>query len=436
MPGRETEETGWVSFFEDGKLQFASSAGIRIHGGVSRRYAPYGYRVSFRSEHGTAGLPGELLSADLGRPMPPLARLLVTEGDDEDTDGTVWAFPGEVAYEIGRTLGAEAPRTRPVWFSLNGGPAVVYSLSEHIDGDFLRRHYGHDNFELHRGKRDPDDPRAGSEESDRSWQAELAWIAAAPAPFTRSVAASRYDLESLTTWLVTVLFNGTGDIYQEAMIRDRTGELANGRWSWVHWDHDMSFRTPPRNSRFGNKRDLLPYVLDNQREIRAPQQALLLRLVEEDPEYRAEIARRTTSALNHQLTPAYLASLVARYESAAEELGVTDLDWAAKLRDYFAWRPQAIQTQLQRMLGAGAPMAVELTAPEGTVKVDGFPIGPAYAGIYPAGLALEAQVAPEARARFLGWEIETTPPIAAPATSPTLHFTVWGPSRIVARFRP
>ena len=185
LPGRDTEETGWISFFERGELQFAAPVGIRIHGGVSRRHAPYGYRLSFRSEHGTAGLPGQLVSPDLGPPMPPLARLVVAEGDDEDTDGSVWAFPGEVAYEIGRALGAEAPRTRPVWFSLNGGPAAVYSISEHLDGDFLRRRFGHDGFELHRGKRDPDDPRADSEESDRFWAGELAWIAAAPAPFTR-----------------------------------------------------------------------------------------------------------------------------------------------------------------------------------------------------------------------------------------------------------
>ncbi len=435
LPGRDTEETGWVSFFERGELQFAAPVGIRIHGGVSRRYAPYGYRLSFRSEHGTAGLPGKLVSPALGPPMPPLARLVVAEGDDEDTDGSVWAFPGEVAYEIGRALGAEAPRTRPVWFSLNGAPPAVYSISEHIDGDFLRRHFGHDGFELHRGKRDPDDPREDSEGSDRFWAGELAWIAAAPAPFTRQVAAERYDLDKLTTWLVTVLFCGTGDIYQEAMIRDRTGELASGRWTWIHWDHDMSFRTPPKNSRFGNKRDLLPYVLDNQREIRSPQQALMLRLVEEDPEFRTELVRRTTAALNHQLTPEFLDSLVARYEQTAKTLGVTDLDWAAKLRDSFALRPDAIRIQLQKMLGAGESMPVEVTAPASTVRVDGFPIARRYTGTYPAGLVLEAEVEPSFRDRFLAWEIESTPPIAQPATSPTLRFTVWGPAKIVARFR-
>jgi hypothetical protein len=444
QPGRDTEETGWVSFFENGKLEFAAPAAIRIHGGVSRRYPPYGYRLTFRSEHGSAGLPGRLVAPDLESPMPPLARFVVSELDDEDTDGSVWAFPGEVAYEIGRKLGAETPRTRPIWLSLNGAPATVYSISEHLDGEFLRRRHGHDNFELHRGKRHADDPRPESQASDRFWTGEMDWIAAAPAPFTRELAGARYDLEKLTTWLVTVLFNGTGDLYQEAMIRDRTGEVAAGRWSWIHWDHDMSFRTPPRNSRFGNKRDLLSYVLDKERALTSPQQALLHRLVEEDPEYRAEIVRRTTQALNHQLTPEYLESLVARYEQTARTLGITDLDWAAKLRDYFAWRPQAVRLQLQKMLGAGEPMAVELTAPAGTVKVDGFGIGASegnggsearYAGIYPAGIVLEAEVVPSARARFLRWEIQTVHEIAEPSNSPTLRFTVWGPSKIVARFR-
>ncbi|MEO7793404.1 MAG: hypothetical protein ABIV06_01410, partial [Thermoanaerobaculia bacterium] len=165
------------------------------------------------------------------------------------------------------------------------------------------------------------------------------------------------------------------------------------------------------------------------------QQALMLRLVEEDPEFRTEIVRRTTAALNHQLTPEFLESLVARYEQTAKTLGVTDLDWVAKLRAFFAWRPDAIRTQLQRMLGAGEPMAVELTAPEGTVKVDGFSVGGRYTGTYPAGTVLEAEVEPAVRARFLRWEIESTPPIAAPAESPALRFTVWGPSKIVARFR-
>ena len=460
QPGRDTEETGWVSFFEAGELQFAGPAGIRIHGGVSRRYPPYGYRFSFRSEHGSAGLPGRLVSPDLASPLPPLARFVVSELDDEDIDGSVWAFPGEVAYEIGRRLGAETPRTRPIWLSLNGAAATVYSISEHIDGDFLRRHYGHDNFELHRGKRHPEDPRAESEASDRFWADQMAWIATAPAPFTRAAAAERYDIDRLTTWLVTVLFDGTGDLYQEAMIRDRTGVVARGRWTWIHWDHDMSFRTPPRNSRFGNKRDLLPYVLDKERALTSPQQALLHRLVEEDPDYRAEIVRRTTQALNHELTADYLESLVARYEQTAKALGITDLDWAAKLRDYFAWRPDAVRFQLQKMLGAGEPMAVELLAPQGTVKVDGFGIGGGggigasgaigasassggsaesearYVGTYPAGVVLVAEVEPAARGRFLRWEIETTPPIAAPAESPILHFTVWSPSKVVARFRP
>jgi hypothetical protein len=83
-------------------------------------------------------------------------------------------------------------------------------------------------------------------------------------------------------------------------------------------------------------------------------------------------------------------------------------------------------------------MAVEVIAPPGTVRVDGFGIGasgPRYAGTYPAGLVLEAEIEPAARDRFLGWEIETTPPIAEPATTPTLRLTVWGPTRIEARFR-
>ncbi|MEO8275628.1 MAG: CotH kinase family protein [Thermoanaerobaculia bacterium] len=429
-PGRETEETGWISFYEGGALRFATPAGIRIHGGASRKHPPYGYRLSFRSEHGSSGFPGELLSTALSA---PLSRLIVAESDDQDRDGSLWSFPGDVAYDIGRALGAQVPFTRPVWVSVNGEPARIATIEEHIDSDYMLRHYGHDNFELVRGKRFENDPRSDNIAANQTWKSELAWIAGAPAPFTLRAANQRYDIDKLTTWLVTVLFCATGDLYQDAMYRDRTGGEIDGRWSWIHWDHDMSFRTPPLNSRFANKHDLLPYVLDGRRAIVAPQQALLLRLVQEDPAYSAEIIRRTTLALNHQITPAFLRALVEHYEKVAMELGIQDLHWVGRLQEFFDSRPGAVYAQLTKILDAGKPVAVELQAPPGTVRVDGFPLGSRYAGLYPAGQAIDAEVEPAARGRFIGWSIPGGD--AASVSAPALHIVVARPMAIVANFR-
>jgi hypothetical protein len=339
--GRSTEQSGWIALYERGRLRFASAVGVRIHGGISRQAPPYSYRIYFRGDYGEPGLPPELLSSAL---VAPVARIYLDESLDFDRDLRRFHFPAEIAYEVGRRLGARAPRTRPVRFSLNGQESSIYVLGEHLGEDYLERHFGHRNFDFIRGKRQGEDP------TEALWRGEIDWIQAAPRPFTAELAARRYDLDQLTTWLATVLFCATGDLYQDAMVRDRSGEVAGGRWTWIHWDHDMSFRTPPGNSRFGRQREVLPFILWNGRgnEI-APSRELARRLLREDPGYRRRLTERVRRALREELTPDFLEQLVARHESLARELGADDLHFAERLRAFFAARPAEVEAQLAEL---------------------------------------------------------------------------------------
>ncbi len=336
--GRATEQPGWIAVWEQGQLRFASAVGVRIHGGIARDDPPYSFRIYFRGEYGEAGLPAELLSSDLAG---PIARIYLDESLDFDRDRRRFFFPAEIAYEIGRRLGAPAPRTRPIRFTLNGDASAIYVLGEHIGESFLERHFGHRNLDLVRGKREAGD------QAEALWRAELDWIRSVPRPLTAARAATRYDLDQLTRWLATVLFCATGELHQDAMIRDRSGVLAGGRWTWIHWDQDMSFRNPPGNSRFGREREVLPFLLWNHRpEESAPSRELARRLLLEDPAYRQRLVERIERALAEELTPAFLEDLVTRYETAARELGAEDLVFAERLRAYFAARPAEVRRQL------------------------------------------------------------------------------------------
>lgn len=350
--GRSTEQPGWIAVWERGQLRFASAVGVRIHGGVARDYPPYSFRIYFRGDYGEAGLPAGLLAPDLEGPIP---RIYLDESLDFDRDQRRFLFPSEIAYEIGRRLGAPAPRTRPIRFTLNGGASAIYVLGEHLGERFLERRFGHRNFDFVRGKHEPGDP------GDELWRAELAWLAATPAPLTAEVASRRYDLDQLTRWLATVLFCATGEPHQDAMIRDRSGLLAGGRWTWIPWDQDMSFRNPPGNSRFGREGEVLPFLLWNERpdEI-SPSRQLARRLLIEDRAFRAQLIDRVERAFAGELTPEFLEQLVARYETAARELGADDLVFAERLRSFFAARPAEVRRQLAMLAdldSEGAPPA-------------------------------------------------------------------------------
>jgi hypothetical protein len=419
--GRASEELGWVSVFEGGELRFASAVGVRLHGGAARKHPPFSYRLYFRGEHGVPGLPAPLLSPELDAPV---ARVYLDESLDFDRDGRRWYFPGEVAYEIGRRLGAWTPRTRPVRFSLNGAAPTLYVLGEHLGADYFARHFGHRDFELVRGKREAGDP------TEAIWRRELDWLAAAPRPLTAERAARRYDLDRLTTWLTTVLFCATGDLYQDAMIRDRTGRLAGGRWTWIHWDHDMSFRSPRGSTRFGRLKDLLPYLLWSGKPADvAPARELARRLILEDPAFRRRLAERIVRALNHELTPGFLDALVDRQARLARELGAEDVVFADRLRAYFAARPAQLLAQVEEVLGFGPAAEVEVVGPAAALRVDGHPIAAGYRGRYSVGLAVRVEVEPEQAARLRGWRVNGSEVAGRPAR---LELAVDGPLRIEA----
>lgn len=356
--GRGTEETGWVSIFEGGRLLVETAVGVRIHGGISREDPPFSYRLYFRRELGAGGVPAALVEAE---PGAPLSRLILAELDDKDRDGTPWYLPGETAFAIASRLGAETPRSRPMLLAVAGAAPRAVLASEQIGDDLLRRRYGHSRFDLVRGKRQAGDP------GEAQFRAELDWIASRPAPLTESVAGERYDLESLLSWLVAVVYCATGDLYQDAMVRDRTGELRGGRWFWIQWDHDMSFRTPPRNSRFGRFEDAFAYIVWSARETDvAPARALLVRLLREDVAFRDRVAARFETAFASELTPEFLAGVVAAQVEEARQLGFADLHFADRLRDFFDGRPDALRPQIREVLAAAGDAGIE--RPPGIVR--------------------------------------------------------------------
>jgi hypothetical protein len=356
--GRESEEIGWVSIWDEGRLLLSTAVGVRMHGGISRKDPPFSYRLYFRDAYGLAGVPATLLP---DAPGETISRLIVAELDDRAPDGRPWPFPGETAFAVGRRLGAEVPATRVAWFSINGDTTRPVSLIEHVGPDFLRRHYGHEAFDLVRGKREAGDP------AEALFEAELAWIAAQPAPLRAETATARYDLDSLVSWFVTVVACGTGDLYQDAMVRDRTGEVRAGRWFWIHWDHDMSFRTPPKNSRFGRFRDASYAILWSARETdRAPSRALLVRLLAEDETFRIRVRERFARAFASELTPEFLAPAIDRLEREVRDIGFTNLEVASHLRQFFADRPAEVLAQVDEVLAAVADPA--LARPPGLVR--------------------------------------------------------------------
>jgi hypothetical protein len=346
--GRDWEEPGWVSVFENGSLRFASAAGVRLHGGSDRpgHRSRRGYRLYFRPIYGAAGLPGEILDAGLDEPV---ARLVLRYDQTRDHAGRPWSFVQPLAFDLARRMGGVAPHTEPAMLLVNGEAERLVALTEHVGPDFLARRYGHADFDLLHAK--------GIRPADEQalHDAELGWLDRQPTPLRLEAVAERYAVEELATWMVLNAFCATGDTFQPTLARDRRGAVHGGRWFPIHWDMDVSFLTLRRRGRWTLLQGPLRLALDEQRHPRLLLGRLLHRLLRENPDFRASVSRRLEVALTEEITPEFLTARLAAYQAAADDLGLQERDFFGELREFMARRPQELRDEFQELLGPAPP---------------------------------------------------------------------------------
>ena len=206
MHGRDWERPATVSYFDKGRLQFASGVGARVHGGGSRILMKVqSFRLFFRRSYGADRLPPGLLFGDRSQPL----RRLIVHNDlrwEAFDKRRFWHFVNPLAYDIAREIGCIVPETKPVQFYLNGTYLGVYVLTEHFDNHFFRSHVGHERF------------RVDPVEFDELYE----WIGA-QTPLTMEKVAEQIDVDNLTRWFLAVLFLATEDPFQgPGQFRDET----------------------------------------------------------------------------------------------------------------------------------------------------------------------------------------------------------------------
>lgn len=381
--GDEWEREGSVSYFDRGKLVFASGVGVRIHGGGSRITAPRpGFRLYFRRKYGPRALPPGVFFSPAAQPV----RRIVVH-DDVRREGKVeWYFANPLAYDIARAIGAIAPETKPVRFFLNGeyyGPFVV---TERFDERFFAAHWGYDDILL----------------SQEEMNTLSAWVRTTR-PLTMANVSPHVNIDNVTRWFLAVAFTATRDAYQgPGQFLDRTKKT--GGWFWVNWDMDQSFR----DWNLDSYQYLLERVAEGRRgrNPAEPRSVILSQLIAEDPQYRDYLKRVVQKALNHQLTDAFLMERYEHYLTIATELQVRRLDYLPRLRQFLERRRDFFRLTSEQWLDTLPSQSVAVTAPANVdVVIEGERVKSGYQGRYFPDIELTADIPDEQRQGFTGWHI-------------------------------
>ena len=130
----------WLS--PEGEPEFSVGAGLRLHGGGSRRHADgkQSFRLYFRGEYAPTELVYPLFGAAPGQTYDRLV-LRASYNDSWWTGGEGVYLRDQLVRDLHGAMGQVAARGRWVALYLNGAYWGLYNLTERIDDSFLATHF-------------------------------------------------------------------------------------------------------------------------------------------------------------------------------------------------------------------------------------------------------------------------------------------------------
>jgi len=400
--GKEWERPCFISYYNRGQLLFASGAGIRIHGGSKNKRPMESLRFYFRKAYGYDQFKPGIIFNNQSVPIKQVIARIENR------------YTNLLALDLAKRIGCLTPEVHPVVVYLNGKKfGKRYALIEHLNKDWLRSRYGHDDFILlrttgHRERR----------RISKAYQKLKKWLYNTDIRMTMQEVEKRVDIRNLSLWFVSQFFTADNDMYQGPLLRDKTNPDA--RWFWVNWDMDQSFINPyeddvkilwqqtlnlhnvirnpkrdrknPRTARFQNK---------------DPRAILFRRLSSEDPAYKSYFERLVMDTLNHKINPAYLDAWLDRQRDAILPLNTDDQAFLQTLADFLQHRPAYLRKLMRTYYDSPESHSCVVNGPLGAnITIDGYPGKLPYKGWYFEGSQIRLNVDLNKHQQLVGWRID------------------------------
>jgi len=366
--GKQWERLSFLSYYNNGKLLFASGAGVRVHGGGDRSMKYKGMRFYFRDVYGAEQLKNGILFSEQ---TEPIKRIIVRKEP---------AFFNAIALDISRKIGCIAPYTQPVKVYFNG---MHYDdhfvLTEHISEDYLYSLFGDENFIIE---------RTIKKRRDRSTEFDdlRDWARNKDITMTMTEVKKKVDIKNLSLWWISQLVCAGKDHYQGPAVLDKNNK--NAKWFWINWDMDQSIRNTREKDKVIWEQELcLNEVMNSTSSLdrKDPRGVLFRRMMNEDTNYRKYFQNLLAEVLNHQLPMAYLESRTRYYENIGNSLDIVAFQ-GEDIRLFFKNRPAYLMTMMRKYFNSPKSNLCKVNVPGNTkFEIDGYQYASGYEGRYFTG---------------------------------------------------
>lgn len=431
--GDEWERAAHIEFLEPGFAPgFAMDAGIRIHGGATRRFPLKSLRVYFRSGYGEDTLHYPLFPTD---PDATGFRRLILRNQGNDSGFEPYLFRDDATLmrdpllqRLAEPLGLDVQNSRPAIVFINGEYWGTHHIRQRFDRHFLAARHGVDPDNIDLLTRNAEVVEGDAEEFIQMSRDARDWPVEDPAVFQHF--ADRIDLENLADYFAIQVYSGNRDWPPNNMDFWRVADPP-GKWRWMLYDAEwMAFgHLGPSTA---SRNDLSPAIDAVNRT------SLMFKGLLRNRGFRDLFLNRAADQLNTILLPARVQAAI---DGMAAELrpGMEEhirrwgrpgsaAQWELNLgtlRAFALQRPAWLrQHYIQRFGLAGAyQLSIDLSAAHGMggIRLNSIDLSreaadaDAWAGIYFSGVPIELEALALDGYRFARWEG------SAPSTDPLIR---------------
>ena len=238
--GIHWERPAHFAFFEPGGAKgFATDAGLRVHGGNSRRYALKSFRVYFRNKYG---------ESKIDYPVFPDQDMNIHERLILRNAGSDWArtyFRDAFVQSILRGFSdVEYQAYRPAVVYLNGEYWGLMNIRERFDNNYIENHYGHTEIDMLDGT-----GREIKYGSNENYNELISFLHEndIEVPENYSWIRSQMDVEDFRDYHILQIY-AMGTDQPGKNVRFWRPQSPYGKWRWMFWDMDDTFLFGPHNN--------------------------------------------------------------------------------------------------------------------------------------------------------------------------------------------
>ncbi len=429
--GKEWERAVSVNLVERDGSGIQINAGMRAHGGRSRRqdFPKVSTRLYFRSEYGPSKLRYRLFET---KKIDEFDRLVVHSGGSSDQffrkEGVTSRYWSLIRDPLNHRMWGEhdgvVSAARPVVLFINGDPWGIYHIRERVDEHYLESNYGIEDADLLR----PNDEKIVVEAGDKeAWNRMFSLIE--DNDFDNE---SKYrqiseiiDLDNFIDFFVFNVFAGNWDMPHTNiyMFRERA---ETARWRWVMWDTDISYgslgsglRPSDKTLRWATRSNVMLNCCGQLDEEDLLWSTLILRKLLTSEVFEHRFVNRFADVMNTTLHPGHISALVDDMAAAlrpnlhfeTEKWSEARLtDWERGISTVKEWaddRQDHQRDHLRSKFNAGTDrrLTLDLGSGGGAVEVNSLPLKSLpWTGTYFENVPVTLRAVPQPGYRFAGWQ--------------------------------